>query len=307
MNPDEPQTDQAWENRRLILASLAPRTATRPARRGAATDLDDSSLTDPTGDPAKKPGLLTRGVRASGRAAAAGGRAFNKKVPRENRSRVAILTAAGIVVLLVLLTGVNYLTTDVNPAATPTNATTAPPPLPSQAPLRRDTILTGVTAKDVCPRDPNYSDSNRAFDGDFNTAWSCTRAKNEDGQYIQADFGRQVTLSQIRAIGGFDATAPDGTDQWSKHQLVTKLEVYFPKDLRRDPVTIDTGGVRDWRFITLDPPATVSTLLIRVAETSAPPTPATSETTAPNPDEVTSVAMSEIQFIGIDGITAPTT
>jgi hypothetical protein len=305
MTPDEPKTDQAWENRRLILASLAPRTATRPARRGAATDIDDS-LTDPSGDLAKKPGLLTRSVRASGRAAAAGGRAFNKKVPRENRARVAILTAAAIVVLLVALTGVNYLTTDVNPA-TPTNATAAPPPPPSQAPLRRDTILTGATAKDVCPRDPLYSDSNRAFDGDFNTAWVCTRAKNQDGQTIQIDFGRQVTLTQIRAIGGFDATAPDGTDQWSKHQLVTKLEVWFPKDLRRDPVTIDTGGVRDWRFITLNPPATVSTLLIRVAETSDPPTPATSETTAPNPDEATSVAMSEVQFIGIDGITAPTT
>lgn len=306
MTPDEPQTDQAWENRRLILASLAPRTATRPARRGAATDIDDN-LTDPNGDPAKKPGLLTRGARASGRAATAGGRAFNKKVPRENRARVAILTAAGIVVLLVALTGVNYLTTDVNPAAAPTNATAAPPPPPSQAPLRQDTILTGVTAKDICPRDPLYSDSNRAFDGDFNTAWVCTRVKNQDGQQLQVDFGRQVTLTQIRAIGGFDATAPDGTDEWSKHQLVTKLEVYFPKDLRRDPVTIDTGGVRDWRFITLNPPATVSTLLLRVAETSDPPTPATSETTAPNPDEVTSVAMSEVQFIGIDGITPPTT
>ena len=90
----------------------------------------------------------------------------------------------------------------------------------------------------------------------------CTRAKNQDGQQLQVDFGRQVTLTQIRVIGGFDATAPDGTDQWSKHRIVTKLEVYFPRDLRRDPVTIDTGGVRDWRFIALNPPATVSKLLI---------------------------------------------
>ena len=45
-------------------------------------------------------------------------------------------------------------------------------------------------------------------------------------------------------IGGFDATAPDGTDQWSKHQIVTKLEVWFPKDLGRNPVIIDTGGAR---------------------------------------------------------------
>ena len=166
---------------------------------------------------------------------------------------MAIITVAAVVILLVALAGVNFLTTDVNPPATPTTATAAPPRRPPRLPLNRDTILSGVKAADVCPRDPNYSDSNRAFDGDFNTAWVCTRAKNQDGQQLQVDFGRQVTITQIRVIGGFDATAPDGTDQWSKHRIVTKLEVYFPKDLRRDPVTIDTGGVRDWRFISPQP------------------------------------------------------
>lgn len=301
----ELHTDHSWDNRRLILAALAPRTATRPARRRAIPDGD----TDPLAEPGtKKPGLLTRGARSAGRGLAAGGRAFNNKVPKENRARAAILTVAAVAVLLVALAGVNFLTTDVNPPAPTTSGTAAPPPPPTQAPLNRDTILTGATAADVCPRDPTYSDSNRAFDGDFNTAWVCTRAKNSDGQQIQIDFGRQVTLTQIRIIGGFDATAPDGTDQWSKHRIVTKLEVYFPKDLKRDPVTIDTGGARDWRFITLTPPATVSKLLVRVAETAPPPQPAvpTSETASPNPDEVTSVAMSEIQFIGTDLRTPPT-
>lgn len=297
--------DRSWDNRRLILASLAPRSATRPARRSTPADGDSAPQADPDGT--RKSGLLSRGMRASGRAVTAGGRAFNNRVPRENRARVAIMTVAAVAILLVALAGVNYLTTDVNPPAPATPATAAPPPPPSQAPLNRDTILSGATASDVCPRDPNYSDANRAFDSDFNTAWVCTRAKNQDGQQIQIDFGRQVTLTQIRIIGGFDATAPDGTDQWSKHRIVTKLEVYFPKDLRRDPVTIDTGGARDWRFIALNPPATVSKLLIRVAETSPPPQPATptSETASPNPDEVTSVAMSEIQFIGIDGQAPP--
>jgi hypothetical protein len=302
MTDDDLQTDRGWENRRLILASLAPRTTTRPARRSTTPDATDDHLPDGPAAP-KKPRLLGRGVRAGGRAAAAGGRAFNNRVPRENRLRVAILTVAAVVVLLVALAFVNFVTTDVAPKTTQTAATAAPPAPPVQAPLNRDQIVTGVKAADVCPKDANYSDANRAFDGDLNTAWVCTRAKNQDGQQLQVDFGRQVTLTQIRVIGGFDATAPDGTDQWSKHRIVTKLQIYFPKDLRRDPVTIDTGGVRDWRFAALNPPATVSKLLIRVAETSDPPQPdtPTSETAAPKADDVTSVAMSEIQFIGSEG------
>lgn len=295
----ELQPDRAWENRRLILASLAPRTATRPARRGTVEPPDDA-LGD---DTPHKPGLLIRSLHASGRAARAGGHQFNKRVPPERRMHTAIITATVIAVLVVALAGVNYLTSDLNPQSHSTTPTAVAPPPPSQAPLRQDTILNGVNASDLCPRDANYSDANRAFDGDLNTAWVCTRVNNKDGQALQVDFGRQVTVGQIRVIGGFDATAPDGTDQWSKHRIVTQLEVWFPKDLRRPPVTIDTSGVRDWRSVTLNPPATVSKLLIRVKETSEPPQSATTPTTTASaaPDEVTTVAISEIQFIGSEG------
>jgi len=295
----ELQTDHSWDNRRLILASLAPRTAARPARHNVA---DETTATE-TPAPAGKPHLVTRGLRAGGRAILAGGRQLTGRIPRERRLHYTVIATAITVVLIMALAGVRYLTTDMTtPAAT--TARSAPPP-PSQLPLRPDTILTGFTATDVCPRDANYADANRAGDGDIATAWVCTRAKNQDGQTLQIDFGRQVTVTQVRVIGGFDATAPDGTDQWSQHRLVTQLEMWFPKDLKRDPITIDTGGDRDWRAIPggLNPPATVSKLLIRIKETSDPPQPPTptKEAGTEAPDDLTSVAISEIQFIGHDG------
>lgn len=302
MTTTEPeQTDHSWENRRLILASLAPRTTTRPARRTTPSDPTPPTAEDTDTAP-KKPSILTRGIRSTRRLAAAGGRKFNEKVPPNRRAHTAVLTAAALVVLVVATAGINYLTADINPQAhTPTTAAPPPPPPANLPPLQTNTILTGAQATDNCPRDANYADANRAFDGDFTTAWTCTRAKNDDGQLMQVDFGRQTTLSQVRAIGGFDATAPDGTDQWGKHRIVTKYEIYFPKELNREPVTLTTDGARDWRFANITPPAIVSKLLVRVAETSDPPqtnSPTNERDSDNTTDDTTTVATSEIQFIG---------
>jgi hypothetical protein len=56
--------------------------------------------------------------------------------------------------------------------------------------------------------------------------------------------------------------------------------------------------------MSLNPPATVSKLLIRIKESSDPPQPATttSQTASTTPDDVTTVAISEIQFIGTEAL-----
>jgi hypothetical protein len=302
--------DHSWEHRRLILASLAPRSATRPGRVSAAAAGSAPSNADAPADgqPAgrsRRAGVLRRGGRAGGRAAVAAASRLNNKIPPGRRLRAVVGAGSATVVLVAALAGVRHLTADIHPSGP---AVAAPAPVaspPSQAPLIKDGVLTGVRASDKCPRDARYSDVNGAFDGDLNTAWQCTRADNKDGQLIQASFGRQVTVSQVRIDGGFDSIAPDGTDQWSKHNIVIRLEVYFPKDLQRAPLVLDTDGARDWRVATIDPPVVVSKLLLRIAETSAPPpapaTPAretTTETAKPGEENITTVAISEIQFIG---------
>lgn len=305
---DDLPTDQGWDNRRLILAALAPRSTTRPARHTPPTTASD---TDPHTDPHTDhptPGPLSR-ARAAATAAAT---RINKRIPPHRRVKTLVATAGAGLLLMGALTAVKSLTNDVS--APPATAAVAPqpPPPPSTPPLVRDTILTGIRAIDKCPRDPRYTDINRAFDTDLNTAWVCTRVNNQDGQLIQVDFGRQVTITQIRCDCGFDAIAPDGTDQWSQHRIVTQLEVWFPKDLNRKPATIDTEGERNWRGIPggLQPPATVSKLILRVAATSDPPqstAPTRQTTTAPpaGADDATTVAISSIQFIGHDATAQP--
>ncbi|SIJ21372.1 F5/8 type C domain-containing protein [Mycobacteroides abscessus subsp. abscessus] len=304
--PSELPPDKGWDNRGLLLASLAPRPNTRPARRGTGTSASDDNARP---DISSGPGVLRRAASAAGNGGRWAGQRFNKVVPKERRLHAAVITGALFVVLLIVLAGVRFLSVDVSPPVTTAASTPTPPPA-SRAPINPTTIITGATADDLCPRDDNYSPASNLLDGDPNTAWTCTRVKNQDGQQIRIDFNRQVTLYQVRALCGFDAYAPDGTDQWAKHKVCTKLEIYFPKDLNRDPITLTTDGARDFRPVNIEPPATVSKILIRVAETADPPqsaNPRAETTTAapPGADEVTSVAISDLQFIGTVQPTAP--
>ncbi|MFV8169736.1 discoidin domain-containing protein [Mycobacterium sp. DBP42] len=295
--------DKTWENRAIVMASIAPRSTSRPARRIAPTEADTAEPADDR--EAKAPGLLARGAYALGRGIRASADKVAAKIPPNRRLGAVVLAVVVLVVFVVALSLVRSLAADTSPAA-PTRAHAAPAPLPPTSAGPKDAILTGITAKDSCPKGENdpYSPANAAFDGNLGTAWICTRADGKDDQFIQVDFGRQCTVSQTRIESGFDARIPDapgGVDQWDKHRVITKAEVYFPKELGRKPLPVETGGARDFRPGFIDPPATVSKLLIKIVETAQPPrtgdTTTDTETPAPN-DDVTTVASSEIQFLG---------
>jgi len=300
----QPQTNHGWDNRRTILAALAPRPSSRPARRAISTDGPAAGADEPS-----TPGAVVRCLHGSRRAARWAVDRLNKRIPPHRRLRTALITLAALIVLVVALSFVRMLATD---NTGPITATTRhrPPPTsqPDPSPVAAETILTGITASDYCPKDhgEQYSPIANAFDNNTNTAWICTRAKNKDGQLIPVDFGRDVTLTQIRIVPCFDARipdTPDGVDQCSKHRIVMKLVIYYPKELNRKPDVIDTYGKRGYSFIPggIKNPPKLSKLLLRVAETIDPPQSAadTTQTSEPSPaDDTTTVAISEIQFLG---------
>lgn len=306
--PTGKSADPGWDNRRLIMAAIAPKSTTRPARRGAPpTDPGSTPADDSTDTPTDNgPSLLSRtGGRIGAGARWAGGQ-FNKRVPPGRRMRTAFTTIGVIMVLMVALSVVRFLVSDSTPP-TPTaipqrTPTTSAPPSSENV---SEVIITGITVKDECPKGhgEEYSPAQNLVDNNLNTAWICTRAQNKDGQHLLFDFGRQCTVSKVRADGGFDARipdTPDGVDQWGKHRVVIDLEVYFPKELKRNPVVLHVNGVRKWQDVVIDPPATVSKLLIRVAKTADAQQSDTTDTDNTNSatQDVTTVAMSDVQFIG---------
>ncbi len=292
--------DYGWDNRRALMASLIPKTASRPGRRGAPAAAADGDAADGDKKPST-PGLFAKGLGAARRAGQAGRGRFNKAVPPGRRGRSAVIAGASIVVLVVAVGVVKSLSSDVAPPGPIHSSTASSTPVssPAAAPMA---VLTGIHGTDKCPHDPAYADANLAFDGDLNTAWVCTRVHNKDGQYIFADFGRQVMVCQMRVYSGAEGTDPDGSDRWFKHRIVTQLDAWFPKELNRKPLEVRTGGERDYFPATIDPPAIVTKLLLRVAATADPGTPATATSqppAAPGGDQATTVAL-KVQFLGFD-------
>lgn len=295
--------DLGFENRSLILASLAPRPTTRPARRGPARiSGDDDSETD------SGPSILERGWGVTKRGWSRSYGAYSKVVPKEKRRHVAGITIGLIMVLVVAIIGVRKLAADAHLPAQ-TAAPSSAQPTVTHNPVATPVILTGVTGRDFCPRDENYKTIANAVDNNPATAWKCTRVKNEDGQNIMFDFGRQVTISQIRGMFGFDCcTGSGGSDEWGANRIPTKIDIYFPKELRRPPLSLYTEGARDWRWVNVIPPATVSKLAMRIVESVDPPNPVTPTARPSGGDDVTTVAIGDIQFIGtstIDPAKAP--
>mgnify|MGYP002757607159 FL=1 len=68
-------------------------------------------------------------------------------------------------------------------------------------------------------------DSNPAsmFDPNNTTAWICQRAMGVDGVVAEIDFGKEVTVTQLSIVPGFDYLSNTGTNEWTNYRVVNRV------------------------------------------------------------------------------------
>lgn len=68
-------------------------------------------------------------------------------------------------------------------------------------------------------------DSNPAamFDPNKTTAWVCQRAMGVDGVVAEIDFGKEVTVTQVSVVPGFDYLSNTGTNEWTNYRTVNRI------------------------------------------------------------------------------------
>lgn len=72
-----------------------------------------------------------------------------------------------------------------------------------------------------CP--PGSTASTLAFTPKSENAWVCGRANGTDGAVMNLMFKKPVIVKSMTIMPGWNYVAPNGTDNWNKHRLVTKV------------------------------------------------------------------------------------
>ncbi|KMV17655.1 hypothetical protein ACT17_15400 [Mycolicibacterium conceptionense] len=85
---------------------------------------------------------------------------------------------------------------------------------------KADQTLVPATVSASCGND---SDAVAPFVEDKTRAWVCKRINGLDLNVLNITFDKPVVITSITIVPGFNYTAPDGRDEWSRHRLVTSV------------------------------------------------------------------------------------
>jgi hypothetical protein len=96
------------------------------------------------------------------------------------------------------------------------------------------------SASASCP--PGSTAAQAVAGDDPSRAWVCVRG-GVDGQVLTLDLGRTMVVTAVSITPGWVGADASGTDQWSAHRVVTRVQWIF-NDEAATIVTQHTGNVR---------------------------------------------------------------
>lgn len=180
--------------------------------------------------------------------------------------RPVIIAAFGLVIALVIA-----LLTDPGDPSAEQNETFAPPP-PSSEPVSGEggngepVQLLPYKVSGRCG--PGETDPSLVFTAKPQEAWVCPRAHNADGAILNIFFRKNVIVTRIDVVPGFNYVAPNGKDHWNEHRVVT--EILWRIGGHKFPHPIDP--TRAGSQISINPPKGISTasMSMTVVSTARP-------------------------------------
>jgi hypothetical protein len=188
-------------------------------------DLDDSA---PPPDDALTPANVAPSTPAP---------RFNKAVAAAFAAATAIVTIAVTAVLLGMRTEPHTAAETMSPttqiSVLSSSATPAPSDAGGDAPIP-------YAASASCP--PGSTAAQAVAGDDPSRAWVCVRG-GVDGQVLTLDLGRTMVVTAVSITPGWVGADASGTDQWSAHRVVTRVQWIF-NDEAATVVTQRTGNVR---------------------------------------------------------------
>jgi hypothetical protein len=202
--------------------------------------------------------------------------------PRFNKAAaLGFATATALITVVVAAATVALRPDDPAPTDTSTIATqisVAPAPSPTSATDSGTDTPIPYTASASCP--PGSTAAQAVAGTDPSRAWVCVRG-GVDGQVLTLDLGRTMVITAVSITPGWPAADPTGTDQWTAHRVVSRVQ-WILNDDATTVVTQDTGNVRGDAVQPLPNHGVLaSKLTMLVLQTSRAPADTTTPTTTP--------------------------
>ncbi|WP_067694227.1 hypothetical protein [Nocardia jejuensis] len=189
---------------------------------------------------------------------------------REPKVALAIAAACTLVVALAILTSGGETEPTNNPAVLATGTGSPDPLTPTQPATPTTAVGSPIQIKSAqshCP--PGGTPAMDAFAG-TGKAWSCPRAYKVDGQILIIDLGRSYRVDSIGVVPGWDASTPDGVDQWVKYRTASRVSYRFD-DANATTYTQQTLDQRALVITKVSPEISATKIVVTVLESKGDP------------------------------------